>query len=95
MQRPADVLHRLPAIASPRTDLVFRYREADGEFHVYVEDPARHVLAGCTVFTRVFEMDRCAARHVRSPHSRYAAAYCRQAWRAPCTAGRSRPACAS
>jgi hypothetical protein len=75
MQRPADALHGLPAIATTLPGLVCRYREADGEFHVYVEDPARGVLAGCTVFNRVFEVDRQAGRYLRSPHSRYAAGY--------------------
>lgn len=78
MQRPGDVLHGMPAFASGLPDLVFRYREVDGEFYVYVEDTARNVLAGCTVFNRVFEVDRRADRYVRSPHSRYAAGYRRQ-----------------
>lgn len=78
MQRPADVLHGLPTIAGPWPDLVLRYREADGEFHVYVEDRVRRVLAGCTVFNRVFELDRQAGRHLRSPHSRYAQDYQRR-----------------
>lgn len=75
MQRPADALHGLPAIATSLPDLAFRYREADGEFYIYVEDRACGTLAGCTVFNRVFEVERHAARCVRSPHSRYAPAY--------------------
>lgn len=78
MQRPADRLHGLPAIATALPGLVLRYREANGEFYVYVEDRSRDALAGCTVFNRVFELDRQAGRHVRSPHSRYAAAYQRR-----------------
>ncbi|HEX7892288.1 MAG TPA: N-acetyltransferase [Ramlibacter sp.] len=78
MQRPGDVLHRLPEIATPMPDFVFRYRESDGEFHVYVEDRQRQVLAGCTSFHRVFELDRRMGRHLRSPHSRYAADYRRR-----------------
>ena len=78
MGKPGDALHRLPAIATTLPDLAFRYREADGEFYVYVEDGERNVLAGCTVFNRVFEVDRRAAPYVRSPHSRYAAAYRRR-----------------
>ncbi|HET8746733.1 MAG TPA: N-acetyltransferase [Ramlibacter sp.] len=75
MARPGDALHGLPVLAGSPPGLVFRYRETDGEFHVYVEDPARAVLAGCTVFGRAPELDRRVARYVRSPHSRYAAAY--------------------
>ena len=78
MQRPGDVLHGLPTIAGPWHDLVLRYRETDGEFHVYVEDRARGQLAGCTVFNRVFELDRDIGRHLRSPHSRYAQDYQRR-----------------
>ena len=75
MQRPSDPLHDLPRIATAMPDLVLRYREADCEFYVYVEDPSRQVLAGCTAFKRVFEVDRRAGRSLRSPHSRYAAGY--------------------
>lgn len=78
MQRPADVLHGLPALATPLPGLVFRYREADGEFYIYVEDPSRGRLAGCTVFNRVFEVEQQVARHLRSPHSRYAQGYRRR-----------------
>lgn len=75
MRRAGDVLQGLPAIPTGLRDLVLRFREADGEFYVYVEDTARHVLAGCTVFNHVHEVDRSTARYVRSPHSRYAAPY--------------------
>jgi len=75
MGRPGDALHGMPALAASLPGLVFRCRETDGEFHLYVEDPARAVLAGCTVFNRASELDRRVARYVRSPHSRYAAAY--------------------
>ena len=78
MQRPGDVLHGLPTLPGPWSDVVLRYREADGEFYVYVEDRARGVLAGCTVFNRVFELDRQAGRYLRSPHSRYAQQYQRR-----------------
>ncbi len=73
-----EALHGLPALAGGSPDLVCRVREAQGEFHVYVEDRSRDVLAGHTVFNRVPEVDRETARYVRSPHSRYAAAYRRQ-----------------
>jgi hypothetical protein len=75
MRCPGDVLHGLPAIPAGLRDLVLRFRETDGEFYVYVEDTTRNVLAGCTVFNHVQEVDRPTARYVRSPHSRYAAAY--------------------
>lgn len=78
MRRPGDVLHGLPAIPAPLPDLVFRYRETDGDFYIYVEDSAHHVLAGCTVFSRVAEVDRSVGRSLRSPHSRYAAGYRRR-----------------
>ena len=78
MHRPGDVLHAMAALPSGRPDLVFRYREVDGEFYLYVEDISREALAGCTVFNRVSDVDRRAARFFRSPHSRYASAYRRR-----------------
>jgi hypothetical protein len=75
MRTPGDALHGLPAIATSLPHLAFRYREVDGEFHVYVEDPARPALAGCTVFQRVPEVDRRVDACIRSPHSRYAQDY--------------------
>ena len=55
-----------------------RYREADGEWYVYVEDLQRRRLAGYTVFNRLIEVDRRTDPHVRAPHSRYAPAYQRR-----------------
>jgi hypothetical protein len=78
MRRPGDVLHALPALATAPPGFAFRYRESHGEFYVYVEDASRNVLAGCTVFNRVWGMDRRIGRYLRSPHSRYGAAYRRQ-----------------
>ena len=78
MQHPGDVLHAMAALPSGLPDLVFRYREVDGEFYLYVEDISREVLAGCTVFNRLVEVDRRASRYLRSPHSRYASAYRRR-----------------
>lgn len=75
MHTPGDPLHGLPTVPSGLPGFRLRYRETDGEFHLYVEDAARNLLAGCTVFQHVFEVDRRAARYVRSPHSRYAAGY--------------------
>jgi hypothetical protein len=73
-----DVMLPVPAFAPRAPELVFKCREIDGEFHVYAEDPLRNVLAGCTVFNRVFELDPEVGRFVRSPHSRYAPAYQRR-----------------
>lgn len=79
MHTPGDCLHgiaRIPLLDGP--DLVARYREADGEHYVYVEDLRRRCLAGCTVFNRLVELDRHADKHLRAPHSRYASAYQRR-----------------
>ena len=78
LRDPGDALHATPVMATSLPGLVFRYREVDGEFYLYVEDRQRQVLAGCTVFNRVVELERGAARYLRSPHSRYASAYQRR-----------------
>jgi hypothetical protein len=67
--RPLPI--RLPGLA-------FRFREADGEQYVYVEDLANRRLAGYTVFNRLIEVDRHADRHLRAPHSRYGRMYQRR-----------------
>lgn len=74
----ADKLITLPIFAPRAPELVFKYREVDGEFYVYAEDPERGVLAGVTVFNRVPELDARVGRFVRSPHSRYAREYRRK-----------------
>lgn len=38
IHRPGDRLHGIPTIELNDPDLVLCYREADGEFYVYVED---------------------------------------------------------
>jgi len=73
-----DSLHGIATLPSPLPGLVFRYRKADGEHYVYVEDVARRRLAGYTVFNRLIELDRRADRHLRGPHSRYARGYQRR-----------------
>ncbi len=78
LNTPGDALYGLPEIGSPGPGLVFRYREADGEHYIYVEDVARRQLAGCTVFNRLIEVGRRADPHLRAPHSKYAPAYQRQ-----------------
>jgi hypothetical protein len=71
----SDTLVTLPIFVPRAPELVFKYREVDGEFYVYAEDSERGVLAGCTVFNRVPELNARVGRFVRSPHSRYALAY--------------------
>jgi len=78
LYRPGDALCGIARMPSPWPGLVLRHREADGEHFVYVEDVAARRLAGYTVFNRLVELDRRADRHLRSPHSRYAAAYQRR-----------------
>lgn len=78
IRTPGDRLHGIPRIATGDPDLVIRYREADGEFYVYVEDLRRRRLAGYTVFNRLIEVGRHADRYVRAPHSKYDTAYQRR-----------------
>lgn len=82
---PGGALHGIATldIDSPWPSLVFRYREADGEHYVYVEDTAHGCLAGYTVFNRLIEVGRRADPYLRAPHSKYAPAYQR---RGLCTA---------
>lgn len=70
--------HGTTIIKTHAPDLIFRHREADGEHYVYVEDTARGVLAGYTVFNRLVEVNRQLDRFVRAPHSKYATAYQRR-----------------
>ena len=74
--RPFRSLRALEDLRMP--GLAFRYREADGEHFVYVEDLANGRLAGCTVFNRLVEVDRRADRVLRSPHSKYGRMYQRR-----------------
>ena len=79
LHTPGDALHGLPSSPLPgHPGLRVRSREADGELYVYIEDPLRQCLAGTTVFNRLIELNRQADRHLRAPHSRYAAAYQRR-----------------
>ena len=78
LNTPGDTLHGIAQIGSPGPGLVFRYREADGEHYVYVQDLARRQLAGYTVFNRLVEVGRRADPHLRAPHSKYAPAYQRR-----------------
>ncbi|MCW5655822.1 N-acetyltransferase [Hydrogenophaga sp.] len=78
LHTPGDSLQGIPSIGLGDPDLVVRYREADGEFYLYVEDLRHRRLAGYTVFNRLVELDRRADRHLRAPHSNYAAPYQRR-----------------
>lgn len=78
LHRPGDALHGIAGVPMDDPRFVLRHREADGEYYVYVEDLRRRRLAGSTVFNRLVELDRRADRHLRAPHSRYAADYRRR-----------------
>ncbi|MGV2897849.1 N-acetyltransferase [Achromobacter sp. AGC78] len=75
MQRPSDRLHGLPQVQTDIPGIVLRYREADGEYYVYVVDVRRDRVAGYTVFNRLIEVGKRADPFVRAPHSKYAAPY--------------------
>lgn len=76
--RPGDLLHAMPALPAGAPGLRLRYREADGEYYVYVEDVMQRRLAGYTVFNRLIEVGRRADPWVRAPHSKFAPAYQRR-----------------
>lgn len=78
LSRPGDAFYRLPVICMHFHGLVMRYRVADGEHYVYVEDVARRRLAGYVVFNRLIELDRRADPHLRAPHARFSADYQRR-----------------
>lgn len=75
MKRPLDRLHKLPEVKTDIPGIVLRYREADGEYYVYVVDVQRDRVAGYTVFNRLIEVGRRADPYARAPHSKYALAY--------------------
>lgn len=75
MLRSSDRLHGLPEVPTNIPGIVLRYREADGEYYVYVVDVQRDRVAGYTVFNRLIEVGRKADPYVRAPHSKYAPAY--------------------
>lgn len=78
LRQPGDILHDLPLLEIEMPGLLFRYREADGEHYVYVEDLKRQCLAGYTVFNRLIELNRRQDRYLRAPHSKYDPAYQRR-----------------
>jgi GNAT superfamily N-acetyltransferase len=77
MRAMADRLQDMPHIAL-EPGLRARFREADGELYVYIEDVRRDRLVGYTVFNRLVELSREADRHIRAPHSQYDPAYQRR-----------------
>lgn len=78
MRAMGDRLQDLHLPAQDDPDLCARYREADGELYVYIEDIRHARLVGYTVFNRLIELGRRADRHVRAPHSQYEPAYQRR-----------------
>ncbi|MGX6570626.1 N-acetyltransferase [Cupriavidus necator] len=76
--QPGDCLHAMPALPAGAPGLRLRYREADGEYYVYVEDVMQRRLAGYTVFNRLIEVGRRADPWVQAPHTKFAPAYQRR-----------------
>ena len=72
MRALRDRLQDMPDLALGYPGLRARFREADGELYVYIEDLRRDRLVGYTVFNRLVELSRRAERHIRAPHSQYA-----------------------
>ncbi len=75
---PGDRLYGIPEIPLSDPRFAIRYREADGEFYVYVEDLQAHRIAGFTVFNRLIELDKRADRIARGPHSKFDSEYQRK-----------------
>lgn len=78
MSSQGNLLYGLPALGIHLPGFAFRYRQADGEHYVYVQDLIHGRLAGYTVFNRLAELDRRTECHLRAPHSKYADAYQRR-----------------
>ena len=62
----------------PGHHLIFKTREADGEYFIYAVDPVANKLAAYIVMSRLIEVNRRADRHLRSPHAKVAIAYRRR-----------------
>lgn len=78
MQRPGDALYDLSTLDIAFPGLRFRYRVADGEHYIYVEDVKRGCLAGYTIFNRLIELNRRQDKQLRATHSKYAPPYQRR-----------------
>lgn len=73
--RSGVLLDDLHGIGPSRHGLVFKARQADGEWFIYVVDPARRLLVAYVVLSRLVEVNRHADKHLRSPHAKVAQAY--------------------
>ncbi|RQO35887.1 N-acetyltransferase [Herminiimonas sp. KBW02] len=78
LHRPGDALHDLPTLDIDFQGLRFRYRVADGEHYIYVEDVKRDCLAGYTIFNRLIELNRRQDKYLRATHSKYGSPYQRR-----------------
>ncbi len=78
MRAMQDRLCEMPHLGLGDPGLRARFREADGELYVYIDDVRSNRLVGYTVFNRLIELDRRADRHIRAPHSQYDPAYQRR-----------------
>ena len=78
MRALRDRLQDMPGLVFDDPGLRARFREADGELYVYIEDLSRDRLVGYTVFNRLIELSRRAERHIRAPHSQYDPAWQRR-----------------
>jgi len=78
MRAMDDRLQGMPHLALGDPGLRARFREADGELYVYIEDLRSDTLVGYTVFNRLIELSRHADRHIRAPHSQYDPAWQRR-----------------
>lgn len=75
LYRAGDSLYDLPMLALDYRGFVFRYREADGEHYIYVEDRQRGRLAGYVIFNRLVELNRRADPYLRAPHAKFGQDY--------------------
>lgn len=75
LYRMGDSLYDLPVLALDYRGFIFRYREADGEHYIYVEDRRRARLAGYVVFNRLVELNRRADPYLRAPHAKFGQEY--------------------
>ena len=75
LNRAGDPLYKLPMLCLNYRGLTFRYREADGEHYIYVEDGQRDCLAGYIVFNRLVELNKRADPYLRAPHAKFAEGY--------------------
>ena len=70
--RTRDAMRALPLQLH---GLLFRVREADGEYFVYAIEPLNNRIVAYTVFNRLVEVDRRTDRHLRAPHTKVVDGY--------------------